>query len=82
MFLKASLATLALFVAGLTLGFSANWFSLSSQTYDLVWADGGTGKLDVLGMTQDACRKMLTIQGQAEASCRKQTFLRYVAGSF
>ncbi|MET0430497.1 MAG: hypothetical protein ABW026_18615 [Microvirga sp.] len=81
MFLKASAATLALFVAGLTLGFSANWFSLSSQTYDFVWADGGTGKLDVVGMTQDACRKMLTVQAE-EASCRKQTFLRYVAGSF
>jgi hypothetical protein len=81
MFLKASVATLALFVAGLTLGFSANWFSLSSQTYDLVWADG-TGKLDVLGMTQDACRKMLTLQAEAQASCQKQTFLRYVAGSF
>ena len=82
MFLKAFAATIALFVAGLTLGFGANWFSLSSQTYDLVWKEGGASKLNVLGMTQDACQKMLTLQAQAEARCQKQPFLHYVASSF
>ena len=82
MFLKAFIATFALFLVGLTLGFGANWFSLSSQTYDLVWKEGRTGKLNVLGMTKDACEKMLTLQAQAEAKCQKQTFLYYVADSF
>jgi hypothetical protein len=82
MFLKAGLATIALFMSGLTLGFGLNWFKASSESYDLIWTDTGSGKRNVLGMTQEACERMQGLQAQGEIRCLKQPFLRFVASSF
>jgi hypothetical protein len=82
MFFKAGVATIALFVTGLTLGFGLNWFKAGSESYDLVWTNTGLGRRTVIGMTRESCEKMQTLQAQGEIQCLKQPFLHYVASSF
>jgi len=87
MAIKGIFATLALFLLGLGLGFSINWFMPGAQTYELVGSTerGGPDNRIVLGLTHEHCRQAVARQeqaGPAKASCQKQPFLRYMTSNF
>src|SRR3954453_23501335 len=69
MAIKGIIATLALTLLGLGLGFSINWFMPGAQTYDLVaLTSGEQDNRMVLGLTHESCRQAVERQEQTGAA--------------